>query len=208
MGAHVPYGPEAVLQVVDLYPIILHCVERATQYAPHRRLAVRVEGANDVRILIEPTVLREVVDGLMQNAIENTPEGGFVRVWLEEKDEAILLHVTDCGVGIAEEDQQYIFDGLFHTKETERYSSRKPYDFDAGGKGLDLLRMKAYAGRFGFDLSVKSARCPHLLEEGEVCPGDIALCPFCKTVQDCKESGGTTFTASFTKSRESSSSEG
>ena len=202
MSAHVSHGTEAVLQIVEIYPVLVQCVERARQHAADRRIDVRVEGGSDVRILMEPTVLREVIDGLVQNAIENTPEGGFVKVWLEEKDENVLVHVTDCGVGITEEDQQYIFDGLFHTKETERYASRTPYDFDAGGKGLDLLRMKAYAGRFGFDLSVKSSRCAHLPKEGDVCPGDILRCPFCKTVQDCEESGGTTFTASFTRSPE------
>ena len=31
-----------------------------------------------------------------------------------------------------EEHQQYLFDGLFHTEETDLYSSRRPYDFGAG----------------------------------------------------------------------------
>ncbi len=201
MGTHVSRGPDA-LQALDLCPFIVQSVERAKHNAAHRQIHLKAEGVNEVSVLTEPAVLREVVDGLMRNAVENTPDGGFVTVWLEEKDEAVLLHVTDCGVGISEENQRYIFDGLFHTQETERYASRKPYDFDAGGKGLDLLRMKAYAGRFGFGLSVKSTRCRHLPGEGDVCPGDISRCPFCKTAQDCAESGGTTFTVSFTRNRE------
>ena len=201
MGTHVSHIPDAALQVLDLYPFLLQSVEKARQYAAHRQVLLKAEATNEVYVLMEPTILREVIDGLIRNAIENTPDHGFVTVWLEEKDEAVLLHVTDCGVGISEENQRYIFDGLFHTQETERYASRKPYDFDAGGKGLDLLRMKAYASRFGFGLSVKSTRCLHLPGEGDVCPGDISHCPFCKTVQDCVESGGTTFTVSFTKSK-------
>jgi signal transduction histidine kinase len=201
MGTHVSHIPDAALQVLDLYPFLLQSVEKARQYAAHRQVLLKAEAMNEVYVLMEPTILREVIDGLIRNAIENTPDGGFVTVWLEEKDEAVLLHVTDCGVGISEENQRYIFDGLFHTQETERYASKKPYDFDAGGKGLDLLRMKAYASRFGFGLSVKSTRCLHLPGEGDACPGDISRCPFCKTVQDCVESGGTTFTVSFTKSR-------
>jgi len=195
--------PDAVLQAVDLYPLVMQSVERAKNYASHRQVQIKAESMKDVHVLMEPVVLREVIDGLVRNAIENTPDGGFVSMWVEEKDERVLLHVTDCGVGISEKNQQYIFDGLFHTKETERYASKKPYDFDAGGKGLDLLRMKAYASRFGFGLSVKSTRCSHLPGEGDVCPGDISHCPFCKTVQDCVESGGTTFTVSLTKSAES-----
>jgi hypothetical protein len=59
--------------------------------------------------------------------------------------------------------------------------------------------MKAYAGRFGFGLSVKSTCYRHLSGEGAVCPGDISRCPFCKTFDDCLESGGTTFIVSFTR---------
>jgi PAS domain S-box-containing protein len=202
MGTHVSRIPDAALQVLDLYPFLLQSLEKAKQYAAHRQIHLKAEGTNEVYVVMEPAILREVIDGLIRNAIENTPDQGFVTVRLEEKDEAVLLHVTDCGVGISEDNQRYIFDGLFHTQETERYASRKPYDFDAGGKGLDLLRMKAYAGRFGFGLSVKSTRCRHLPGEGDVCPGDISRCPFCKTVQDCVESGGTAFTVSFTKNRE------
>ncbi len=202
VGTHVSRDPDAVLRALDLNSFLMQGVERAKHYAAHRQIHVKAEGMNDVSILMEPAVLREVIDGLVRNAIENTPDHGFVTVWLEEKDETVLLHVTDCGVGISEENQQYIFDGLFHTKETERYASKKPYDFDAGGTGLDLLRMKVYAGRFGFGLSVKSTRCCHLPGEGDVCPGDVSRCPFCKTLHDCVQSGGTTFTVSFTKSRE------
>jgi PAS domain S-box-containing protein len=204
MDTHVSRIPDAALQVLDLYPVLLQAVEKAGELAPYRRIHLKAEGASGAWVLMEPTILREVIDGLIRNAIENTPDGGFVTVRLEEKDEAVLTHVTDCGVGISEENQQYIFDGLFHTKETERYASRKPYDFDAGGKGLDLLRMKAYAGRFGFGLSVRSTRCRYLPDEGDVCAGEISRCPFCKTDQDCVESGGTTFTVSFTKSKEGS----
>ncbi|HUJ68408.1 MAG TPA: PAS domain S-box protein [Syntrophorhabdales bacterium] len=202
MDTHVSRIPDAALQVLDLNPFLLQAVEKAGEVAPHRQIHLKAEGTSGARVLMEPTILREVIDGLIRNAIENTPDRGFVTVWLEEKDETVLIHVTDCGVGISEENQQYIFDGLFHTGETERYASRKPYDFDAGGKGLDLLRMKAYAGRFGFGLSVKSTRCRYLPGEGDVCAGDISRCPFCKGDQDCVESGGTTFTVSFTKSRE------
>ena len=153
-------------------------------------------------ILMDPAVLRDVIDGLVRNGIENTPDGGCVTISLEERGEQVLVHVTDSGVGISEENQQYIFDGLFHTEDTELYASRLPYEFGAGGKGLDLLRMKIYGERFGFSLSMKSTRCRHLPGNGDVCPGDISDCPYCKTSADCDGSGGTTFTVTFTKGRD------
>jgi PAS domain S-box-containing protein len=202
MGTYVSVGLETVLQVVDLNTILVQSMEVARHSAAHRKVDVTAEDARGIHVLTEPNVLRVVIDGLLRNAIENTPDGGFVKVSLEEKDETVLIHVTDCGVGISEADQQYIFDGLFPTKDTDRYTSKKPYDFDAGGRGLDLLRMKAYSGRFGFDISVESNRCTHLPTDADVCPGDISRCTFCTTVKDCVGSGGTTFTVSLTKGRE------
>ena len=65
----------------------------------------------------------------------------------------------DFGIGITKENQRRLFDGLFHTLDTELYASKRPYDFGAGGKGLDLLRAKVYGQRFKFDVSVGSQRC-------------------------------------------------
>jgi hypothetical protein len=37
-----------------------------------------------------------------------------------------------------------IFGGFFHTQETELYSSKRPYEFNAGGSGSDLLRTRVF----------------------------------------------------------------
>jgi signal transduction histidine kinase len=75
---------------------------------------------------------------------------------VEPRGPNVLLRVQDFGIGITPENQRYIFDGLFPTQEMEIYSSRRPCDFSAGGKGLDLLQMKVYAQRYGLELSVES----------------------------------------------------
>jgi PAS domain S-box-containing protein len=199
------YAPRAAdaFQSIDLYPFLQQAVERARHAASHRSLAIGVEGdpGAGIWILTDPSVFREVIDGLLRNAIENTPDGGSVTVSVEEREEDVLVHVKDTGVGISEENQQYIFDGLFHPKETEIYASRQPYDFFAGGKGLDLLRMKFYAERFGFTLSVKSTRCPHLPSDADVCPGSMARCPYHQATGDCAGSGST-FTVAFIRNPE------
>ena len=201
VGSHMPHGTSA-FQPIELYVFLVQAGERARHRAAHRHIDVRVEAWYGIYILMDPAVLRDVIDGLVRNGIENTPDGGCVTISLEERGEQVLVHVTDSGVGISEENQQYIFDGLFHTEDTELYASRLPYEFGAGGKGLDLLRMKIYGERFGFSLSMKSTRCRHLPGNGDVCPGDISDCPYCKTSADCDGSGGTTFTVTFTKGRD------
>ena len=180
-GSHLTRGPDA-FHPVEPHFLLKQAAEKAGHLAAHRHVDVRVEALHGgVCISMDPAILRDVIDGLLRNAIENTPDGGSVTMSLEEKGEDVLVRVTDSGIGISEENQRYIFDGLFHVENTEVYASRQPYDFGAGGKALDLLRMKVYSERFGFSLSVKSTRCRYLPGDEDVCPGNTADCPHCKT---------------------------
>lgn len=184
-------------QPIDLYPFIMQIFEKAKQSAHHRKINFGIEGENDLYIMMDPVILREVAEGLIKNAIENTPDGGKIEISVEQKGDRIWLHVTDYGIGIREENQQYLFDGLFHAHETDLYSSRKPYDFGAGGKGLELLRMKVYGQRLGFDITMKSKRCIYIPTDQDICPGDVTQCPHIHNPEGCLNSGGTTFSVSF-----------
>jgi PAS domain S-box-containing protein len=190
-------GSTEAFQSINLFPFVLDVVEKVKQLSSHRNIRFQMEGKNDLFVFIDPFILRNVVEGLLRNAVENTPSGGTIRLVVEQRNGKIELHITDDGVGITEENQAYIFDGLFHTKETALYASKKPYDFGAGGKGLDLLRMKVYGQRFGFDLSMTSKRCVYIPTDRDQCPGDISRCPHVRNVKECAASGGTTFTVAF-----------
>jgi PAS domain S-box-containing protein len=189
-------GSTLSFQLIDLYSFILSIVEKAKHAAAHRIIRFEVEGHNDLFVYMDPVIMKDVGEGLIKNAIENTPDGGKIKVSVEQRNDRVLLRVIDTGVGITADNQQYLFDGLFHTKDTEMYSSKKPYDFGAGGKGLELLRMKFYAKRFGFDISLTSVRCGFIPTDHDSCPGNISQCPHCGTEEDCYRSG-TTFTVSF-----------
>ena len=190
-------GKTEEFQSINLFPFVLDVLEKVKQLSAHRNIRFQAEGKKDLFVLIDPLILQNVVEGLLKNAVENTPDGGAIRLMVEQKHGKIMLHITDYGIGITEENQAYIFDGLFHTKETELYASKKPYDFGAGGKGLDLLRMKVYGQRFDFDLSMTSKRCVYIPTDQDLCPGDITKCPHVRNAKECTASGGTTFTIAF-----------
>ena len=190
-------GNTETFQSIDLLSFVRAALEKVKQAASHRNIQFRVEGANFLYISMDPTVLKEILEGLVKNAIENSPDGGKILISIEQKDDRVWLHVADFGIGITEGNKKYILDGLFHTKETEMYMSKKPYDFGAGGKGFELLRMKTYGRRFGFDVSFKSSRCIYIPTDQDLCPGNISLCSHCSTPEDCVKSGGTTFSVSF-----------
>ena len=186
---------------IPLVPLVRKSVEKARERAAHRDIRFHLEGTGDHQVFMDPEILEDILDGLLKNAMENTPDEGMIRILSERKGDRILLKVQDFGIGITEENQKSIFDGLFHTQETDLYMSRKPYDFNAGGKGLDLLKMKGYGQCFGFDLSVESRRCLYLPTDRDICPGRISACPHCEKREDCLSSGETTFCVSFPASR-------
>jgi len=182
---------------IDLYPFVGRMLESVKHEARHRDVEINLDGGKDLTLMTDPRILEEAITGLVKNAVENTPDGGIIRIVLEQKGQWLQIKVMDFGVGITKENQKHLFDGLFHTLDTELYTSKKPYDFGAGGKGLDLLRIKTYGQRFSFDISLASRRCIHLPTDRDLCSGKISECPHCKTRDDCLNSGGSTFCISF-----------
>jgi hypothetical protein len=109
----------------------------------------------------------------------------------------VEVSVKDYGVGIVREDQSRIFEGFYHTQDTMLYASRKPFEFNAGGRGADLLRMKIFSERYNFKLTMTSSRCKFIPQSSDVCPGRISECEHCKSPEDCYQSGGTMFNVLF-----------
>ena len=192
------FGPrESSLNEIELDRFVKERIDSLRPKFSHRRVKL-IEYIEKVpRICIPAEVLSKVIDGLIRNAIENTPDGGKVEIHVQEKREETALIVRDYGIGITEDDQQRIFEGFFTTTETLDYSSKHPFDFKAGGKGADLLRMKIFSERYGFKIDMESTRCHFIPKDRDTCPGNIHECGFCKSEEDCFNSGGTKFTVFF-----------
>ena len=182
---------------LPLHEFVRERLNEALKDASGRRLTMERELQPVPDVLLPPSVLKKVIDGLVKNAIENTPDGGRIDVVVRPEGGGVELVVKDYGVGIREEHQTRIFEGFFSTQETMDYSSGRPYSFNAGGKGADLLRMRVFSERYNFKIKMSSGRCAFLSGKGEVCPGDITCCNHCGDAGDCMKSGGTTFRISF-----------
>jgi signal transduction histidine kinase len=191
------HSPSGSPESISLHAFTEAILESVKRRAIHRDIQFQMDGEKDLHLLIDPKILEEILVGLLKNAVENTPDEGMIRVILEQKAQWIQLKVQDFGIGISKENKRHLFGGLFHTVDTGLYTSKRPYDFGAGGKGLDLLRIKTYAQRFGFDISAGSQRCPCIPTERDLCPGRISSCSYCKTREDCLNSGGSTFCLTF-----------
>jgi signal transduction histidine kinase len=192
------FGPKEMVaskMVLDAY--VKKRVEDLKPRFAHRQVDIISSFEPTPPIFLPADALQKVVDGLIKNAIENTPDEGKVEVVVRRKDAGAQLVVRDYGVGITEDNQRQIFDGFFSTQDTMDYSTKMPFDFNAGGKGADLLRMKKFSARYNFDIEMTSSRCQFIPQENDSCPGRIGACEFCTRPEDCYHSGGTTFSLYF-----------
>jgi PAS domain S-box-containing protein len=173
-------------------------LEILRQKFPHREVEIVTHSEPVLHIYIPEDVLIKVVDGLIRNGVEATPDEGRIEITVHRKGDGAELMVHDYGIGIPEDNQRRIFEGFFTTHETLAYSSKGPFDFYAGGKGADLLRMKIFAERFRFEIEMESTRCGYIPKDSDLCPGRISKCRFCKEREDCFQSGETIFKVFFT----------
>ncbi len=148
-------------------------------------------------LYMDSNVLKKILFGMIKNAIENTPDEGKIQIRTYKADNNIVIDCIDYGIGITRENQEQIFGGFFHTQETEMYSTKKPFAFNAGGAGIDLLRTKILSEQFGYTLDFVSKRCDFIILDSDQCPGNIYMCPHIKNKEECYRSGGSTFSIRF-----------
>jgi two-component system phosphate regulon sensor histidine kinase PhoR len=176
---------------------IQRAVASAGKLSSHRDVTLSTRIGVDSHIRIDPDVIDKALMSILKNAIENTPDGGDVLICLGRQPGSVELEIKDSGIGITEESQKHIFGGFYHSLETDLYSTKKPFDFGAGGKGLDLLRLKIYGETYHFQVECRSTRCQFIPREIDTCPGAIAKCIHVRTKKACAQSGETTFKMVF-----------
>jgi signal transduction histidine kinase len=194
------FGPrDAESQKISLEAFTQKTLTDLRSHFQHRDCLLTTRFDVTPPIWIPEEVLGKIFEGLIRNAVENTPDGGRIEVTVRSGNEGPELEVRDFGVGITEDNQRLIFESNFTTRDTLQYSSKRPYDFGAGGKGFDLLRMKIFSERYHFNIHMISQRCRFIPQDTDLCPGKIINCHYCNAVEDCLGSGGTIFRLTFKK---------
>ncbi len=118
-----------------------------------QRMGGRLDFAAHPPVMADESLLRIVLKNLASNGLKFSRRGvpPVVRVTVEELDKGHHIHVSDNGIGIAEDHQHDIFD-MF-----KRLHTRKHYE----GTGLGLSVCRRIAQLHGGSISVQST-----LDEG------------------------------------------
>jgi signal transduction histidine kinase len=78
--------------------------------------------------------IKQILVNLLSNAVKFTPEGGQIKVEAALGDSAVIISVTDTGIGIAREDHEAIFE------EFRQVGTNYAQKREGTGLGLSLTR--------------------------------------------------------------------
>ena len=187
------------IERISLQEVLLKILSKMPTSTKRNYPKIHSQIANGLFVFIDRQVLEKVLGGLLKNAAENTPDEGRIEITIAETDRDIRIDFRDYGIGISAKNQKNIFSGFFHTHDTNTYSSKHPYEFNAGGAGLDLLRIQAFSKMFDFSVQFESRRCRHIPLDTDLCEGKISTCPHIQEKADCLASGSSIFSITFKK---------
>jgi signal transduction histidine kinase len=105
-------------ELVDV-PLAIRDVVSACDAPPHVELVVDVE--SELAATGDPTLLRQVMIGLLTNAFKNTPPPGTVTVRGRHDGEGnVILEVIDTGTGIPAAELERVFERFYRRSETRK----------------------------------------------------------------------------------------
>ena len=98
---------------------------------------------------------QQILNNLLSNAIKFTPEGGRITVSARRDDQDYLvMEVSDTGVGIAEEDQQVIFEKFRQGRTGMPSGDAMTREYSGTGLGLSIV--KELCKLLGGEIAVES----------------------------------------------------
>jgi signal transduction histidine kinase/ActR/RegA family two-component response regulator len=116
---------------VDLRAVVGAAIETIGPAAAAKRLRVEREfGAHAAPVAGDARRLQQVFWNLLSNAVKFTPEGGEVRVRVEQSGGRVRVSVADSGPGISRDFLPYVFDRF---RQGDQTTTRRH-----GGLGLGL----------------------------------------------------------------------
>lgn len=103
---------------------------------------------NSIELNADYNMIKTVIRNLVSNAVKFTNEGGLIKIQSEEKDNLVILKISDNGIGMTSEQKDNLFDfAYFKSKDGTRGES---------GTGLGLMLCKQFIDTHKGKLEVES----------------------------------------------------
>jgi two-component system, OmpR family, sensor kinase len=134
---------------VDLAALVEVVCERFDALARNQGIRLSCGQLAALTVAGDPERLERLISNLVDNALKYTPSEGCVRVSLTRDGECAVLEVQDSGIGIAEEEQEKIFQPFYRSENSRSLAER--------GVGLGLSIVRSIAAAHGGSVSVQNA---------------------------------------------------
>ena len=139
-------APKRMLSEVALEDIAKEVLDRFSEKAESRNITANIVGS--AKLCTDQTMIFELVENLVSNAIKYNKDGGSVTVSITETDTAVSLAVEDTGIGIEREHLPRLCERFYRVDKS--HSKR------IGGTGLGLAIVKHICAISNAELSIES----------------------------------------------------
>jgi len=141
-----------IIEETDLKLSIDEVIDSLSHLGKKKNISIICNCPNKSQyVLADKKALERILTNLVDNAFKYSEENSVIEIATKtkQKDENIIVTVTDSGKGISDEDKLLIFDRFFRTAEA-RASEKK-------GSGLGLAIVKNLVNSLNGDVGVKNA---------------------------------------------------
>ena len=142
---------ELEIRRLPVEQLVSSCIETSQPRSIERELRLSVNLAKNVPdIAGDRRRLTEVLQNLLDNAMQYTPAGGKIVVSAERKEGEVIITVADTGIGIPQADQPRIFERFY------RVDVARSREVGGTGLGLSIAKhlMEAHHGRLWVESEV------------------------------------------------------
>jgi two-component system, OmpR family, phosphate regulon sensor histidine kinase PhoR len=137
------YSPVGIMELVE------SCAETALLKASRKQISLEIDVPSGTPAMRgDASLLHEVLQNLLDNAVQYTPAGGHIQVCANAAAREAVVSVADTGIGIPLADQERIFERFYRVDPAR---SR-----EAGGTGLGLSIARHIVDAHGGRLWVES----------------------------------------------------
>jgi two-component system phosphate regulon sensor histidine kinase PhoR len=141
---------ELEMRPIRVEALVNGCIETSRLNAEARGVQMNVDLPENVpAVRGDGAQLGEVLQNLLDNALQYTPSGGRVELKARSNGHDVIFTVTDTGIGIPESDLERIFERFYRVDAAR---SR-----EAGGTGLGLAIARHIVDAHGGRIWVESA---------------------------------------------------
>ncbi|MDQ0900735.1 MULTISPECIES: cell wall metabolism sensor histidine kinase WalK [unclassified Paenibacillus] len=136
------------LQEENVSAIVHRNIEASRASFDQKGVNLLFEGLTKVEATLDRQRLGQIVVNLLTNALKFTPQGGKVSVEVKEEEHAVLISISDTGIGMNEDDLRFIFERFYRVEKSR--------DRKSGGSGIGLTIVKKLVEAHGGTIRMES----------------------------------------------------